>query len=269
MELTRTYYFDGELLEAEDFIRDQQYFRDITSETNKNLYTPGVVSGLSIGSDSESDPPYYYLSSGLAFDASGLTLLSSEEMALPSLESTQMNGTYWVVLKYSDSLRPTDGSVSDSQAMRSTHIISEIPAIDISQSTTVGADDINGVILGTITVTNGQIAGTAVTGRQTATLTIEAAATTEVAAMAAPSPPVAPPDAERIADALATLDTLSGVAFAAPDGRRRLAVRAREGEVEFPTIELVGLLVEAVKTLAARVETLERQSAPPPATSEG
>lgn len=291
MELTRTYYFDGELLEAADFIRDQQYFRDVTLEINKSLYTQGVASGLVLSIDGDGDAN---VSSGLAFDAKGMTLVLADETSLPSPDNTQEDGTYFVVLKYSDSLTIVDETDSDDADLRSSHIIYETPVIDISQQSSVRLDDIVGVILGVVTVKDQTITATSATGRQVTTLIIQGAAkvATEAAAVttavtarreAAPPPPVPPSDAEPIADALATLRSLTGVAFTGPDGRLRLSVRAREVEAALPAlvrtdaeganavaaVELVGLLVEAVKTLAARVEQLERQGTPPASKPEG
>ncbi len=291
MELTRTYYFDGELLEAADFIRDQQYFRDVTQAINKSLYTRGVASGLVLDIDN--------VSSGLAFDENGVTVVLADDASLPSPDTAQADGTYFVVLKYSDDLAPADGTDPNEQDLRSSHVISEIPMIDISQKSSVDLDDVIGVILGVVIVKDQAITSVGATGRQVATLTIQAPATKAVTEAdaetavktavqpalreVAPPPPAPPSDAEPIADALATLRLLTGVAFTAPDGRRRLSVRAREVEAALPalvrtdaegvkavaSVELVGLLVEAVKTLAARVEQLERQGGPPSSHPEG
>ncbi len=348
--LTRTYYYDGELLLQEDFIRDQQYFRDVTGWTNIHLMTPGVVGGLEPIDKGDSE---FVLSAGLAVDDMGRPIAQLVETNLSDyLQSGSPDGWYKIIVKYGSDW--TDG---DTTGLEQSHTITEIPVITLALIPPSGS-----ILAGQVEIVSEEIVGVNIAGRTISTLKLAALpspppiAATDAKAGGAlmlgdplqgPGKPAAAAfsvgvggtaradaaavasfgfedgeaggtvsigtspvsgatalldlayggkriwtvdqdgalhvaaeassaaDAAPVADALATLRALDGVAFTAPSGRRRLGVLAETVEKVLPDLvrtddggaksvamlELIGLLVEAVKTLSDRVEQLEKPPA--------
>lgn len=162
-QLTRTYYYDGELLAKNDFIRDQQYVRDIVAVQNQNLYTPGVVSGLTVSHQGSS----LTLQTGLAFNVSGTPVVVLTPITRNLANDGLNAGTYLMAVDYGDNSKNNPNI----QNLQSTHTIIEQPlllkpALQANATTT-------GVILGTVTVdSSGTITATDNTGRQTAQINL-------------------------------------------------------------------------------------------------
>ena len=230
--LTRTYYYQGELLALADFIRDQQYFRDLNALQNKHLYSPGVVSGMTltaIGNVLKVDP-------GLGYDSEGIPLASANVMTRDVTAETLPAGTYPVGVSYSDSIMTSQGT----QSLQGSHRIDEQPVLIVVKASPPGKPF---VTLGSVTIgTEGKIMATDDTGRELAQL--------RIASKSAPQPP--PSSDPRVGG------TPSADAGHAPPGPVACAAdQASSGTHAVAQIAVIGVLVDAVKILARRVEALE------------
>lgn len=249
--LKRTFYFDGELLEKADFIRDQQYFRDVIAAMNKGLISPGVIDGLDL-TPLTPNAKSYYMEKGVAVGSNGVPIVAAGRRTVPQ-PSKLADGPYNVFVSCGGQIG------TDVSSLKSSHTIDEAPIFHFVDPNVVDRPE-NAVKLGQAEVRAKKIVGVT-PDPEKATLKLSAEPIKDSMA-----PPV---DAEPIADALATLRGLTGIAFTEPDGRRRLAVRAdASGAKAVAEAELIGLLVEVVKTLSDRIEQLERQQ-PPPAPPAG
>lgn len=158
-QLTRTYYFQGELLGDQDFIRDQQYARDIIAIQNQGLYAPGVALGL----QATSSGSVVTLSAGLAFNPYGVPLVALSPVTRDLAGDNLGPGTYNLLLVYSDSL----SNHTPPASMQGNHTIIEAPIMPAPLPTTATPPPM-AVIVGQVVVAAGGQYTVSATGRQTA-----------------------------------------------------------------------------------------------------
>lgn len=160
--LSRTYYYQGELLAPNDFIREQQYVRDVVAIQNQGIYTPGVVNGLELtGSGSQ-----LTVSRGLAFNGNGVPVFLAANLTRDLASSNlAANTTYYVCLLYGD-----NNSNTNSQQLQANKTIVEQPVLQVSVPTTAPLPTSPSIVLGEVTVgAGGVITGSpSTTSRQTA-----------------------------------------------------------------------------------------------------
>lgn len=87
MNFSRTHYFSGRLLSADDFLAEQNYLRDTQRFRNLHVHGYGVISGLSVSVRTPGS--HISLSPGMAIDAIGreICVLTPIEFTLPSTKS--------------------------------------------------------------------------------------------------------------------------------------------------------------------------------------
>lgn len=87
MNFSRTHYFSGRLLSADDFLAEQNYLRDTQRFRNLHVHGPGVISGLSVSVRTPGS--HLSLSPGMAVDPMGreICVLTPIEFTLPSTKS--------------------------------------------------------------------------------------------------------------------------------------------------------------------------------------
>ncbi len=95
-KLERTRFHAGQLLTADDFTREQEYFRDKQKLHNRSLHGFGVVSGLAVtisGGQVNVEP-------GLALDCAGNEIVVDARHTLPLLAAA--SGVAYVDLRYTE-----------------------------------------------------------------------------------------------------------------------------------------------------------------------
>lgn len=200
-QLTRTYYYDGELLAKGDFIRDQQYVRDIIALQNQNLFTPGVVSGLGLSVQGSS----INVATGLAFAKSGtpIAVLTTVSRSMAGVSA----GTYNLWIDYSD----TNKNNPNIQNLQATHTIIEQPLLS-SLPTATPAPTQTAVIIGQATVDGSGAVTVSTSGRQTAQLIAPPPAPAAQTLAVTPEHTLAAPGGAEAVPALAVGQTLDGAA---------------------------------------------------------
>ena len=182
--LSRTFYYSGELLAQTDFIRDQQYVRDLAAVQNQGLYTAGAVSGLTLSASGSQ----LTVAQGLAFNGAGTPIFLAAPLMRDLATANLAAGTYYVCILYGD-----NNSTTNSQQLQANKTIVEQPVLQVAVPTTAPIPTSPSVVLGQVTVAaGGVITGQpATTSRQTAQLLIS------MAPPPSPPPPPAPgPHAE-------------------------------------------------------------------------
>ena len=96
----RPRYFDGRLLTAADFQLEQQYLRSKAQLHNRLLHGSGVVHGL----DVRSSAGRIIVSTGVALDSAGNTIVLREACAVTVVPSTTKQASMFVVIRYSEQL---------------------------------------------------------------------------------------------------------------------------------------------------------------------
>jgi len=107
--LTRVNYFSGQVLSADDFQAEQDYFRAKDRRHNRMLFGAGIVTGLDVALESSSDEqPVVSVGAGYAIAPDG------EELFLPASRTCRLCATItsgFVTLQYverlSDPIAPT------------------------------------------------------------------------------------------------------------------------------------------------------------------
>jgi hypothetical protein len=94
--LQRVNYFDGQLLGADDFTTEQNYFRQKLYRRNRLLHGVGVVSGLQVTLERERGHTRVAIAPGLAFNARGEEI----EVTAPTMLSLPAPGRSLLVLLY-------------------------------------------------------------------------------------------------------------------------------------------------------------------------
>lgn len=142
--LSRTYYYDGELLNKSTFVRDQQYVRDLTQYQNSFLYTGGIVQGLEASGNGTAT---LTIAAGMAITGNGVPLFVLSDMAT-SVSSLQLTAgsVYYICLIYSDSIHDNTPQAQLKQTMT----ITERPVI--APPSTTAPSDPGQVPICTITV---------------------------------------------------------------------------------------------------------------------
>jgi hypothetical protein len=206
--LTRTYYYQGELLGAPDFILDQQYVRDLNSAQNSFIYTPGVAQGMAISGSGRT----LNVDTGLAFDQNGVPIMLMAPLSYDTTPNNLGAGTYYVAIAYSDSI----AIGTPIQTLQATHAIVEQPVI-APPSKDLPTDG-KLVVLGAMTIANdGSISGVDMggnSGRKAATSRIAGGGGGPTAAVLAE--PAASPPAAQAMPALHVGDTLTTSGAPAP-----------------------------------------------------
>lgn len=162
--LSRTYYYQGELLAPNDFIREQQYVRDVVAIQNQGIYTPGVVNGLELTASGSQ----LTVSRGLAFNGNGVPVFLPANLMRDLVSSNLAAGaTYYVCLLYGD-----NNSSTNSQQLQANKTIVEQPVLQVSVPTTAPLPSSPSIVLGQVTVGDGGVitSSPTTTSRQTAQL---------------------------------------------------------------------------------------------------
>jgi len=95
-KLERTRFHTGQLLTADDFTREQEYFRDKQKLHNRSLHGFGLVSGLGVtisGGQVNVEP-------GLALDCAGNEIVVDTRHTLPLLAAA--SGVAYVDIRYTE-----------------------------------------------------------------------------------------------------------------------------------------------------------------------
>lgn len=278
-QLTRTYYYDGELLVEDDFNREQKYLRDLVRQQSLFLFGPGVVSGLELSVQDGG----VYVSLGMAFDYQGKPLIldyatvgdliQSLDLGDPELEAS---AEYTVYIAYGE-------DPDDEQSLQAGHLINEsVQLAYVKSGDPVPTDpawtDENGIempigiVLGSFTTDPDANPTTADTSGR------ESVAWGPESATSSPSDAALKVEVSPIDGALARVAKLNPVSFAwrsDPARRRRLGLIAQEVAGVVPEIvgenaaglktiayqELVPLLIRSIQELSARVAELEAEGA--------
>ena len=98
----RLNYFDGQFLQAKDFIAEQTYHMERQRLANRTFHTPGVMDGLEIES---ADGFRITVRSGAAMDAEGrlIVLFADRNVDLPTPSDSTNEGWTWdVVISYNE-----------------------------------------------------------------------------------------------------------------------------------------------------------------------
>ncbi|WP_158616932.1 tail fiber domain-containing protein [Corallococcus exercitus] len=159
--LERTFYFEGELLQLGDFVRDQQYVRDLVAYQNRFLFAPGVVQGLTLSGQNTS---MLAVGPGVAFNANGVPLYVVQSTNM-SVQGQTADGTYQAILDYGD-----NKTADQQSSLKTTHAIIENPRLTLAQNYPGP-----GIILGTAVFAGGKITSidsSAASGRQQSWLTL-------------------------------------------------------------------------------------------------
>lgn len=193
---TRTYYFQGELLGLADFVRDQQYGRDIVAAMNQAVYSPGVIQGLTPTAAQNT----LSISAGLGVNGNGVPLIAAGALAPDPKAKPATAGDYFIALRYGDSLTEN----ADMGNLLANHTITETPVVELAAA---APTDPTYIVLGKATVDgSGNVTGVdagASSGRQTSHLLIagDGAAIAEAAV---------PEGAAAAANTVALGDSLAG-----------------------------------------------------------
>jgi len=202
--VTRTYYFDGELLGTADFVRDQQYVRDVFIAQNAALLSAGVVDGLA-GSVSNRT---VMIGPGLAIDARGFPIIVPSPISL-DVAADPAGGLFNLTIAYSDSIQ----SKTPKDKLRANHTIVEQPLLALSPAAAQAAVT-TAIVLGTVKVDGATVTFTN-DGRQFARLKLAppTAAAQPPAPQPGPAQPQLSPDAPvTIKGPLTVGDPLTGTA---------------------------------------------------------
>ena len=94
MKLQRVNYFSGQMLGADDFKTEQNYFIEIHRLHNRRMHGWGVVNGLKVSVDKSK---VVHVSPGVAIDCAGneLLLCSAQKLIAPAKA-----GNFYVVIEY-------------------------------------------------------------------------------------------------------------------------------------------------------------------------
>lgn len=283
-QLSRTYYYDGELLTEDDFNREQKYLRDLIRQQNLFLFGPGVVSGLELNWDEGSGVT---VTLGMAFDYQGRPLIldyaTQFDTSYPlNIGELEPDTTYTVYIAYGedpDDDQSKQAGHSVAESVQLAYVKAEDPdnpgdsvPTDPNWMDDNGVEMPIGIVLGTFTTdADSQPDGANSSGRESATWGPESS--TSPASDAALKVEVSPIDG-----ALARVAKLNPVSFAwrsDPARRRRLGLIAQEVAGVVPEIvgenaagsktvayqELVPLLIRAIQELSARVAELKAEGA--------
>lgn len=99
--LLRVNYFDGQLLDADDFRTEQNYFRQRLRLVNRRVHGVGVVCGLEVSIKGKGNAAHVEISPGVAIDPNG------EEIALKKCETAPLPGAskeLYVQLRWTERL---------------------------------------------------------------------------------------------------------------------------------------------------------------------
>ena len=102
-QLQRVYYADGDMLDAQDFIDEQRFVRDMFQYHNASIFTPGVVHGLQLSiSQANFDTYSLTISCGMALDKFGNQLIFTQNKTtqIPCLESATYG--FYITISYSN-----------------------------------------------------------------------------------------------------------------------------------------------------------------------
>jgi hypothetical protein len=91
-ELRRNRYYEGTLLTAADFTREQEYWLARERQLNSRVFGHGVVSGLGVTALRSGDTPGLRISPGLAIDGWGRLVVVPEEHEIVPVALTDKRG---------------------------------------------------------------------------------------------------------------------------------------------------------------------------------
>jgi hypothetical protein len=140
----RPRYFDGELLTAETFQAEQQYFRYKLRRHNRFLHGQGIVTGLELDASQDARSTCLVISPGYAISPEGeeLILTQSLHLAITSQRSPQ-----YVTLQYAE--RETDPIIAvGSDATAPSRIEDRVLICLVPENETPGALTIGRILLG-------------------------------------------------------------------------------------------------------------------------
>ena len=113
LTVERLHYFNGRRLEAADLELEQRYHLDMRRRLNRELFTPGVVSGLEVAQaladDGKPSKTKVRVADGLALDPLGRELVVAEQaLAVPAQPPTKGRDGYFLVVRYREERLPAD-----------------------------------------------------------------------------------------------------------------------------------------------------------------
>jgi hypothetical protein len=107
-DIKRLNYFNGQLLDDNDFRDEQTYHIDMRRRLNQLLYNPGVVKGLVVTKNSDKT---IIVSSGFAIDVYGCEVITLADS--PPLDVNGANTSIYVTISYSQPLLDEDKRSKD------------------------------------------------------------------------------------------------------------------------------------------------------------
>jgi hypothetical protein len=107
-QIERLHYFNGRRLEAADLALEQRYHLEMRRRLNRELFTPGVVSGLEV-MPITGDATHVLVKTGLALDPLGRELVIDEQtVAVPGQPPPAGRDGYLLVARYHEERLPAD-----------------------------------------------------------------------------------------------------------------------------------------------------------------
>jgi hypothetical protein len=114
--LQRVHYFFGQVLSAEEFLDEQNYFRSRLRRLNRAVHGIGVIAGLGVSINGKGKSAWVVIEPGLAVDAQGEEIEASESISLP-LPLPVQGKTLLVQIRYAERpCRPVAVASPDSGA---------------------------------------------------------------------------------------------------------------------------------------------------------
>jgi len=150
-EIKRIHYYDYQYLLEPDFTAEQKYHKDMRRMHNKSLHTSGIVNGLDISIESDTE---IKISAGIAIDSHGNEMvLDSPEIRSLTISAGE-NGQRYVSITYHEEQTdppPDEFKISDTDRTRWTESV----IFDITENPL--SDTGLNIILGKIIIESGKI----------------------------------------------------------------------------------------------------------------
>jgi hypothetical protein len=130
-EVERLHYYNGRRLEAPDFLLEQRYHLEMRRLLNRELFTPGVVSGLEVTQKSKTRVA---IAEGLALDPLGQEIVyHGGELDVPAQPPTTALPGYFLVIRYRENQIPADEDPCLEPGMPRAARIRETPELSWSE----------------------------------------------------------------------------------------------------------------------------------------
>ncbi len=138
-DVQRVHFFNGQLLEADDFTAEQEYHIKQRRQHNRELHTWGIVKGLDVTPvlrPNTSDVKEVIVTPGLAVDCAGCEI-DIREPASFDLSDFDENKVIYIVAKYRELIPDTAGNTvaGDGTRIKESGHVDKIPEKDADEGT--------------------------------------------------------------------------------------------------------------------------------------